>query len=192
MLEKEVRILKGIGRQDSVVIESFISKNADSIIRFVKENGGALEDAEDLIQDAMMVLLKIAMKEEFVLQKSVADYFYGIVKNLWYERFRGKINVQDYIEVDRTKSEYIDNDDDIIDAINKNERYALYEKHLNKMDDDCRQIFELTNTGIDVNVIAQKMNYTTAYFYKKKFLCKKELITKIMNDPRYHELIGDN
>jgi RNA polymerase sigma factor (sigma-70 family) len=188
--EAEIDILKGIEKQDNAIIEAFVSDVFQNVESFVLAQGGTIEDAEDLMQDAMMGLFRIVKKKDFVLHKSVADYFFGIVKNLWYNKFRGKLEIVSHVEVEESKSNY-ENDENIEEVINKNERYALYEKYINKLDKDCKEIFELTNLGIDVSEIISRFNYTLAYFYKKKSLCKKELITKIKNDPKYNELIND-
>jgi RNA polymerase sigma factor (sigma-70 family) len=59
-----------------------------SIASFVKQNMGNQEDAEDIFQEAVLVLLQKVRQTDFILTSSLKTYLYAIAKNLWLKRLR--------------------------------------------------------------------------------------------------------
>lgn len=56
--------------------------------RFVTNNSGRSDDAEDIFQDTMMVLLEKLRQDDFQLTASIKTYIMAIAKNLWLKRIR--------------------------------------------------------------------------------------------------------
>jgi RNA polymerase sigma factor (sigma-70 family) len=54
----------------------------------VMTNSGSKQDAEDIFQEALLVLIEKADSDDFVLRSSLANYINGVAKNLWYARLR--------------------------------------------------------------------------------------------------------
>jgi len=50
---------------------------------------GTSEDAEDIFQEAIIVLLQKVRQPDFVLTASLKTFLYAIAKNLWLKRLRG-------------------------------------------------------------------------------------------------------
>lgn len=63
--------------------------NFYKIYKLVKNNKGQKADAEDLFQDAMLVLVEKLRTDDFYLTASINTYLYAICKNLWFKRLRG-------------------------------------------------------------------------------------------------------
>src|SRR5436190_2163997 len=53
---------------------------------YVIKNNGAQEDAEDLLQDALVVLWQNVRKPEFELTSKPSTYIMAIVKNMWLKK----------------------------------------------------------------------------------------------------------
>lgn len=58
------------------------------ISSYIKRNNGTIEDAEDIFQEAILVLLQKVRHPEFVLTSTLKTYLYAIAKNLWLKRLR--------------------------------------------------------------------------------------------------------
>lgn len=56
---------------------------------FVLKNNGSPDDAEDLFQDVMLVLVEKLRQDHFVLSASLKTYIMAISKNLWLKRLKG-------------------------------------------------------------------------------------------------------
>jgi RNA polymerase sigma factor (sigma-70 family) len=59
-----------------------------SVASFITNNHGNTEDAEDIFQEAIIVLLQKVRQPEFVLTASLKTYLFAIAKNLWLKRLR--------------------------------------------------------------------------------------------------------
>lgn len=67
-----------------------------SIASYIKQNLGNNEDAEDIFQEAIIVLLHKVRQPDFVLTSSLKTYLYTVAKNLWLKRLRdNKIKIVD-------------------------------------------------------------------------------------------------
>jgi len=59
-----------------------------SIASYIKQNMGKTEDAEDIFQEAIIILLQKVRQPDFVLTSSLKTYLYAISKNLWMKHLR--------------------------------------------------------------------------------------------------------
>lgn len=59
-----------------------------TIASYIKHNSGSDQDAEDIFQEAIIVLLNKVRQPEFVLSSSLKTYLFSISKNLWLKRLR--------------------------------------------------------------------------------------------------------
>jgi RNA polymerase sigma factor (sigma-70 family) len=59
-----------------------------SVNKFIVSNNGASQDAEDIFQDALVILYKKVNSSDFQLTSSLKTYLHAIVKNLWHEELR--------------------------------------------------------------------------------------------------------
>lgn len=59
-----------------------------SIAFYIKQNNGTNEDAEDIFQEAIIVLLQKNRTNDFELSSSLKTYLFAISKNLWLKKLR--------------------------------------------------------------------------------------------------------
>jgi len=53
------------------------------IYKLVIVNSGSLEDAQDLMQDTLVVVIKNIRNPDFTLTSSLSTYLYAIANNIW-------------------------------------------------------------------------------------------------------------
>jgi len=84
---------------DKEILELFKSKNLKkgvkavytsypSIRKLVLENSGSKEDAEDLFQEVVLVLMEKTQMSDFQLTSALSSYLYAIARNLWLKELR--------------------------------------------------------------------------------------------------------
>ncbi|MEO7427526.1 MAG: sigma-70 family RNA polymerase sigma factor [Fibrobacteria bacterium] len=59
-----------------------------STAHYIRQNSGQSHDAEDVFQEAIVVLLHKVRSPDFVLTSSLKTYLYAIAKNIWLKRLR--------------------------------------------------------------------------------------------------------
>ena len=72
-----------------------------AVATYIKGKGGALDDAKDVFQDALVIYYEKAIAGKVVIEHSEKAYILGITKHLWYhhqQKQKGTINedVLDY------------------------------------------------------------------------------------------------
>lgn len=66
---------------------------------FVMNNSGNIDDAEDLFQDTMMVLIQKLRQDDFELSASIKTYIMAISKNIWLKKLRDGHQETEYSEI---------------------------------------------------------------------------------------------
>lgn len=56
--------------------------------KFIRENQGTPDDADDVFQDALVILYKKVQDHSFVLTAPLNQYLMGVVKNCWFQELR--------------------------------------------------------------------------------------------------------
>jgi RNA polymerase sigma factor (sigma-70 family) len=89
-------LLYKLKTEDGASFELLYKFYFPSVASYVKQNLGNNEDAEDIFQEAMIVLLYKVRQPDFVLTSSLKTYLYSVAKNLWLKRLRdNKIKIKD-------------------------------------------------------------------------------------------------
>lgn len=185
-------IIEGLKLRRDDMIKYVYRELYPVINNLVVSNSGTDEDAEDVFQDALVIVYKKGKDEELVLSSSFKTFFYSVCKNLWLQRL-GKLKDirHTFIEVEEpvtlpesiTKEMYTVED----------EKIKLYQKHFLSLGDDCQKVLRLFLRKISLREIAEIMGYKTEKYAKtRKYDCKEELKKRILNDPNYLNLIADD
>ncbi len=183
---------------DSAIIEG-LKLNSDFIIKYVykeffptikfliKKNTGIDEDAEDIFQESLLIILKNVQKDEFYLTCSFLTYLYSISRNLWMQRLKLKRKSSDNFEL---LEKFMDIPENATKEMAEVEqlRYHIYREHFNAMEKDCQRILLLSLQKYSSKEIADAMGYGSENYAKtKKYNCKERLKKSIMEDPRMEE-----
>jgi RNA polymerase sigma factor (sigma-70 family) len=71
--------------------------------RFVLNNSGRSDDAEDVFQDTMLVLIEKLRQDNFILTASIKTYIMAISKNLWLKRLRTAYRTTEFNDIHDNK-----------------------------------------------------------------------------------------
>lgn len=94
----DTSLLEQIKEGDNASFEILYRFYFPSVASYIKQNQGNKEDAEDVFQEAILVLLEKVKQPDFNLSASLKTYLYAICKNIWLKRLRSSklISVEDY------------------------------------------------------------------------------------------------
>jgi RNA polymerase sigma factor (sigma-70 family) len=81
-------LLEDLKNENSASFEVVYKFYFPSVATYITQNFGNVEDAEDIFQEAIIVLLQKIRYTDFVLTSSLKTYLFAIAKNLWLKRLR--------------------------------------------------------------------------------------------------------
>ena len=162
--------------------EQIYRQNYRIINGWLLKNGGSATDADDLFQEAMVVLFSKSQSEEFRLTCSVGTYLFAISKHLWYKKLQRKS--RDPIALlDNTGNDDEENDSGIayeedIDAHEEREaHYNQLDEALEQIGEPCRSILKAYyHQDKSMQEIAADFGYTNTDNAKtQKYKCLTRL-----------------
>ncbi len=180
------KILEGIYRNDSQVIQYIYDKYFDSIKKLIKNYGGTEEDAWDVFQDGIIVVYEQIKNEKLKLRHSFLTYFYTICKYSWLKTLRSR-DKKYYEQIEHSRdiervslSEY---EVDLDETIEKEKRVKLYHLNFRKLSKECQKMMKLMAEGYSITELTNEFNYkSTGFTYKKRRICKDRLMRLIKED----------
>jgi RNA polymerase sigma factor (sigma-70 family) len=178
-------------RKDNII--KYVYKEFYSMARhLIVNNSGNDQDAEDVFQDALVVVYKRIITDELSLNSSFKTFIYSVCRNIWLQRLE-KLKKQNHEFVDFETIIAIP--ESTFEEINdiENKKQKLYQLHFLNLSEDCQKVLQLFLKKISLREIANIMGYKTENYAKtRKFNCKEELKTRILNDPNYLKLYADD
>ncbi len=188
ILSPDQAYLNGLVQNDGTILRQLYAAFFPRISTFIQQNQGTQDDAQDIFQEALMVIYHKAKEEEFELTSAFYTFLYSICKNLWLKELRKKSREGVTIREEMVYTE----DAEIEEAIHRRARARLYRQKFQALGEDCQQVLSMGFSKKPMVEIAEVMGYASPeYARKKKFTCKDKLIQMIKSDPIYQEL-ADN
>jgi RNA polymerase sigma factor (sigma-70 family) len=78
----------GLKSKDNKAYEILYKFYYPSVKNFITKNNGTEDDAKDIFQETVLVLLEKVPKDDFNLTSSLKTYIFAISSNLWLKRLR--------------------------------------------------------------------------------------------------------
>lgn len=155
-------------KNDKILVTLY--KNLPMIRKMILTNGGKVEDAEDVFQEALVVLCMNVKKPDFKLTSQLSTYLYSICRFMWKDELKKK-NKMNFTYVDTIKDTIDENA--IEEAIRKEEESKMAENIINSLGDRCKELLALFYTGqMKLKDIAVKMGYNSEATAKnQKYKC---------------------
>lgn len=166
----DTALIKALKNNSEDALAQLYRDNYTSIRNYVMQNNGRPEDAEDVLQEAVIALWKIVLKPEFVLNAKLSTLVFAIAKNMWLKKLRKDVRTQfDSELVENIVSSYEP------DLLNEKKTIAL--QLLNSLEEGCKDI--LTRFYFyqqTTEVIAKEMGFANTDVVKsRKYQCFKKL-----------------
>jgi RNA polymerase sigma factor (sigma-70 family) len=183
-------ILDGLKKRDSGIIRYVYKEYYPTIKFLITTNSGTETDAEDVFQDALVVLFKKIAREDLILTSSFKTFLYSICRNLWLQRLDRRVFSNEFLEMedlsDLQDNLYLEQPEE------EHEKYRLFQQHFLRLSEDCQKILQLFLGKTSLKEIAEIMGFKTEKYAKtRKFMCKEKLKNSIINDPNFKKYLAD-
>ncbi len=84
----DTQIIAQIKERDNAAFEIIYKFYYPTVEHFVRKNNGTADDAKDVFQETVLVLLDKIPHADFELTSSLKTYIFSIASNLWLKRLR--------------------------------------------------------------------------------------------------------
>lgn len=182
------RYIDALLNNDAVLINELYARYADKIRVLVLKNNGTESDAADVFQEALLAIYQRAKNNSFILTCPLDAYLYLICKNRWIN----ELNRRSTQKVTFIDDEGYTFKEDVFKEVeilhNEYERGTLLEQKFKELGDGCRELLELSWSGLAMDEVAKKLQNSYGYIRKKKSECMGKLIALIKKSPEFISL----
>ncbi len=177
--------LNALVEGNSRIISKIYSTNFTQVKRFILQNKGGVEDAEDVFQKALLQIAVRHKKEGIQINSNFDAYLFTVCKNLWRRELNSKKNRVTNQEVIELVSDAKEN----ANALVEQKRHELFLEKLNLVSDNCKKILSLFFAKVPYAEIVESTEYNSETVVRQRvFKCKKKLTDLIRGDKRYLSL----
>lgn len=162
----------------------FIYRNYYRLLEnYVLTNSGNEMDAEDIIQEVLVVFINLVQTQKYRHESTVRSFLFTLTRNLWITELRKRksdFRRNEVFEISREKEE-----DDISYYLLYKEAQVVIATLFEQMGEKCKQILTLFYyENLSMKEILKQMNYENEQVLRnKKYKCLKELTDKIQQSP---------
>jgi len=174
LLQGEDDFVRGIRAGNDHVLKVLYAHCFPSVLRFITQNSGGEQEAEDIFQEAMVVLYRNVMKG-MELRCQVKTYLYSVSRRLWLKELKDRKKYASRIE---DMEEFIQLSVDEVDEMEKAEmQHNTVAKSLVELGEPCSELLKrFYVTGETMTQIAESFGYTNADNAKnQKYKCLQRL-----------------
>lgn len=179
-------ILEGLKTNDNEVLNFIYRKYFPEIRFFVIKNSGSDEDAQDVFQEAIIIIYKKLRDGVLDLTCSFKTYLYSVCRIVWLKQLEKRKVKKDGFSDNQV---FVDLQEGVDEMAEEQERFKLYQKHFQTLHVDCQTILKMFLKKVPLKQIAKEMGVQSEkYLKKRKYQCKEILTKRIQNDPDFKRL----
>jgi len=178
-------IIECLRNRQSYVVKYLSDRYLPMIRLMVTQMGGTPEDARDIFQEGLMIILEKIDDRSFALTCKFKTFLYCICENLWRMVIMKRKAAANYMlrkadeEPEKDPAEEMDN-----------ELYQnIFREAFESLDDSGKKILKLYWEEKSPAEIAETLGYTYGYVRKKKSEAQAELTKRIKNHPGFIRLM---
>jgi RNA polymerase sigma factor (sigma-70 family) len=171
---EDSKTLDALRNGDDSGLEELFRKNRRSVASLVIHNNGTEDDAEDVLQESLIVLWERVRKGTFEYQAKLSTFIYATAKNIWLRKLARQR--REFPSASET-FEIPSGDSTPFEEMEENERVLAIEQAMEEIGNPCRDILLLYYwEEQSMENIAVKLGFANADTVKsKKYQCKKAL-----------------
>lgn len=179
-------IIECLRNRQSYVVRYLSDRYMPMIRLMVYQKGGSLEDAKDIFQDGLMIMLEKIDNKDFVLTCKFKTFLYCVCENLWKSVIMKKQAATNYL----SRRIDTDNDNDFTELLDNKLYEKIFWDVFETLDDVGKKILKLYWEEVSPQEIANDLGYTYGYVRKKKCEAQAELTEKVKRHPDYRRIMN--
>ena len=179
-------IIESLRSRDGDVVKYLFQRYMPVIRHLVLGNGGTSDDAQDIFQEGLMIILEKVDEKSFTLTSKFITLLYCICSNLWKMTLNKRKAADNYI-----RREAVFEEEPGVEANMDNELYQrIFAEAFDSLEEACKKILKLSWSGMSPTEISEKLGVTYGYVLKKKSESQSDLLKKIRAHPDAVAILG--
>jgi RNA polymerase sigma factor (sigma-70 family) len=178
-------IIECLKNRESYVVRWLSDRYMPMIRLMVHQMGGTLDDAKDIFQDGLLVMLEKIDDKDFALTCKFKTYLYCVCENLWNLVLKRRKAANTYLQVSIEDNQHVD--------FTENQDDALYEKIFydvfNNLQPRWQKILKLSWQDVSPQEMAKDLGVSYNYIRKKRCEIQNEFIKRVKQHPDYVDLM---
>lgn len=179
--------IDGLANNDSAIINSIYKKFVPKVIHYIKTNSGNEDQAQDVVQEVLVVLFNQAKESKLNLTCPFDAYFFLLCKRRWLNELKKSSNQgvtinDDYTSINESEEKMAEQTELF------EQKQQLFDAMFLKLGDKCQELLKLSFATKSMEEVAEKLNVTYGYVRKKKSLCVGQLTEWIQETNSYKNL----
>ncbi len=185
-LNSDARILDGIRRGDESALEALYAAHRRPITALVMRNNGTLDDAADVLQDALVILWERVRSGRYEHTAAIGTFLYATARNIW---LRHLARSRREIPADLQQHDVPHGDPSPLEALESDEDLSAVHAALDALGDPCRALLVLFYwEEASMDEAARTLGFANAATAKsKKYQCKEQLKRLLRSSRDGHE-----
>ncbi len=185
MEQSDNEYIRGLIENDKAIIQKIYDDYLPRIRNFITKNRGTENDAWEIFQEALIIIMKKAKAANFKLSSNFYTFLYGVCRNLWgnelQKKYRTEVTIDDTLKY-KSNTDY---EKELIQS----EQFYLYREKFAMLRERCQELLNHYFNGKKFRMIANLMGYASeSVARKEKHKCQQHLIKSIKADPKFREL----
>lgn len=179
--------IEGLSSNNSSVIQSIYKKFVPKVIHYIRNNSGDEDQAQDVVQEVLILLFDQAKAQKLTLTCPFDAYFFLLCKRKWLNELKKSSNkgvtiADDFASINEA------NEDLVAQTEVFEEKQQLFDAMFKKLGEKCQEVLKLSFVLKSMEEVAEKLNVTYGYVRKKKSLCTGQLTQWIQESSQYQTL----
>lgn len=172
----EQELLAKLALSDRLVTAYIYNEYYPTVTKWIKSNGGEEADADDIYQEAIIVLYEKSQNDEFRLSCKIGTYLFAVSKHLWYKRVQLIKKGPTSFNEDEERGDWRYEDD--IKAHNEREsHYKQLDDAMEQLGEPCKSLLKAYyHKNMNMQEMAVHFGYTNPENAKtQKYKCLTRL-----------------
>ena len=171
----EDQFIDGLRTGNNEVLSALYKKYYNIVLKFIVNNSGTQEAAQDIYQETIIVLYENVQKPGFELNCQLQTYIFSIAKRLWLKQL--KKSSKTFLFKEDGENELVDVSEEIAEHLNKEVELDKLTQSLTELGEPCATLIkDFYVHKLSMDEIAVKFGYTNADNAKnQKYKCLQRL-----------------
>jgi RNA polymerase sigma factor (sigma-70 family) len=180
----DTEIIECLRNRQSYVVHYLSDRYMPMIRLMVYQKGGTNDDAHDIFQDGLIIMLEKLDNKEFALTCKFKTFLYCVCEHLWKSILDKRQAATNYL----SKRSEPETDKDFTELIDHQIYEEIFRDVFETLDPISKKILNLYWQEVSPQEIAHKLGYTYGYVRKKKCEAQNELTEKVKKHPGYKRI----